>query len=113
MFQNPFYSSPPKESTPQRPVKYVRETNQTKLEIVEVAKEVGIRKAAKIYKKTPSTVQSWIKQENALKTDIANKNGKGKEVLFNSKKQNNLDETWYESESDMDLMDDPLDQFSF
>ena len=76
MFQNPFYSSPPKESTPKRPVKYIRETNKTKLEIVEVAKEVGIRKAAKMYNKTPSTVQAWIKQENALKTEVANKNTK-------------------------------------
>ena len=27
--------------------------------------------------------------------------------------EENLDESWYESESDMDFMDDPLDQFSF
>ena len=49
MYRNPFYSSPPKGNIPNRPVKYVSENNGTKLKIVEVAKDIGIRKAAKLY----------------------------------------------------------------
>ena len=82
---NPFYQSPVKscETTPNRPVRYRRETNEEKLKIVEVAKEVGIRKAAKLFDvKSPASVHRWMKQEKDLKREVANKN---KKVIFSKK----------------------------
>ena len=79
MYSNPFYVSPIKNNnTPDRPLKYTRENNLEKINILEVAKDVGIRKAAKLFKKSPATVHRWLKQEDDLKLVVANKNGKGK-----------------------------------
>ena len=56
---NPSYTSPVKESD--RPVRYRRDTNGEKLKILEAAKEIGIRKAAKLFKVSRSNIQRWIK----------------------------------------------------
>ena len=51
MYRFPFYSSPPKgKNIRTRPVKYISEDNGTKLKIVEVAKDIGIRRG----------LQSWF-----------------------------------------------------
>ena len=67
MFCNPFYVSPINNNTPDRPLKYTRENNQEKINILEVAKDVGIRKVAKLFKKSPATVHRWLKKEDDLK----------------------------------------------
>ena len=56
---NPFYTAPVKEAD--RPVRYRTDTNGEKLKILEAAKEIGIRKAAKLFKVSRSNIQRWIK----------------------------------------------------
>ena len=56
---NPFYTSPVKEAD--RPVRYRRDANGEKLKILEAAKVIGIRKAAKLFKVSRSNIQRWIK----------------------------------------------------
>ena len=56
---NPFYTSPVKKAD--RPVRYRRDTNGEKLKVLEAAKEIGIRKAAKLFKVSRSNIQRWIK----------------------------------------------------
>ena len=47
MENNPFYQPPKK--TPKGPLTYNKENNSTKVNIIEAAKEMGIRKAAGVY----------------------------------------------------------------
>ena len=56
---NPFYTSPVIEAD--RQVRYRRDTNGEKFKILEAAKEIGIRKAAKLFKVSRSNIQRWIK----------------------------------------------------
>ena len=72
MYRFPFYSSPTKgKNIPTRPVKYISEDNGTKLKIVEVAKDIGIRKAAKLFNKAPATVwnDSWYESDVEMVMD--------------------------------------------
>ena len=88
MEQNPFYLSPSKaQNTPDRPVRYKRETNEEKLKIVEVAQDVGIRKAARLFKVSRGNIQRWLKQKDDIKIAIGNNNKKGKEVNIDTKKK--------------------------
>ena len=56
---NPFYTSPVKEAD--RPVRYRGDSNTEKLNILEAAKKIGIRKAAKLFKVSRSNIRRGIK----------------------------------------------------
>ena len=56
---NPFYTSPVKEAD--RPVRYRGDSNGEKLNILEAAKKIGIRKAAKLFKVSRSNIRRGIK----------------------------------------------------
>ena len=61
-----------------RPVRLKRENNEEKIRILEAAKEIGIRKASRLYSVSRSNIQRWIKQEKEIKTAVGNKRGKKK-----------------------------------
>ena len=51
--------------TSPRPIRYNRQKNSEKVRILEVAKEIGIRKAARMFSVDKSNVQRWLKQERS------------------------------------------------
>ena len=48
------------------------------MRILEAAKELGIRKASRLFNVHRSNIQYWLKQEKELKITIVNKKGKNK-----------------------------------
>ena len=66
-----------------RPTRYNRQKNDEKVRILEVAKEIGVRKAARLFSVDKSNVQRWLKQEKELKTTIGNQKGQMKEDFSN------------------------------
>ena len=50
-----------------RPIRYNRQKNDEKVRILEVAKEIGVRKAARLFSVDKSNVQRWLKQEKEMR----------------------------------------------
>ena len=87
MKQIPFYLSPFKaQNSPDRPLRYNKETNEEKLKIIGVAQDVGIRKAAWLFKVSRGNIQRWLKQKDDIKIALGNNNKKGKEANIDTKK---------------------------
>ena len=63
-------------NTKERTQHYKTATNEDKLKILEIAKEIGNSKAARMFNITRTNIIYWRKQENKIRTIIVNKNGK-------------------------------------
>ena len=59
---------------------YKTATNEDKLKILEIAKQIGNSKAARMFNITRTNIIYWQKQENKIRTIIVNKNGKKRSV---------------------------------
>ena len=59
-----------------RPIHLKTESNEDKLKIINVAKDVGNSKTARLFNVKRQNIIRWRKQENEIKIAIANKKGK-------------------------------------
>ena len=68
------------ENTKERTHHYKTATNEDKLKILKIAKEIGNAKAARMFDTSRTNIIYWRKQENKIRACIGNKKGKKRSV---------------------------------
>ena len=58
------------------PIKFKTETNEDKLKIINVAKEVGNSKASRMFNMNRSNIINWREKEDKIKLAVGNNKGK-------------------------------------